>query len=108
MHNTTTKVKAENFAKFAALIEEQFKHGGEKYKLAGFADRESTDIISAIFGGPREDQWILGTITKYIMRFNQFQREKDLLKISTYCFILWLKFGFHLRSEENHDTDTKK
>jgi hypothetical protein len=106
-YNTMPKVKAEFWPKFAKLIEQQFQHGGyEKYKLAGFDDREATDVISAVFGGEREDQWILGTILKYLFRWNNLHREKDILKMTTYLYLLWLKQGFHKQSE--HDTDTKK
>lgn len=105
-YGTTTKMKAENFQKFAELIADQFSHGGSKYALQGFDDREATDVISSIFGGPTEYDWVLGTMTKYILRFKNFQREKDLLKIATYCFILWIKQGNHLK--EVHDTDTGK
>jgi hypothetical protein len=45
-------------------------------------------------------------MTKYIFRFKNFHREKDLLKIATYCFILWLKMGAHL--QETHDEDVQK
>ncbi len=102
---TTSAVKAANWHKFAALIENQFKFGGEKYALQGFDDREATDVISSVFGGKSEFDWILGTMMKYIFRFKNFEREKDLLKIATYCYILWLKQGNHLN--ENHDTDTQ-
>lgn len=105
-HGTTVKVKQENFNKFAKLISDQFNHGGDKYKLQGFEDREATDVISSVFGGKSEFDWILGTITKYILRFKNFEREKDLLKIATYCYILWLKQGNHLK--DSHDTDTNK
>lgn len=105
-HGTTTKVKAANFAKFASLLESQFAHGGDKYALQGFEDREATDVISSVFGGASEFDWILGTMMKYTFRFKNFQREKDLLKIATYCYILWLKQGNHLN--EQHDTDTKR
>jgi hypothetical protein len=101
---TTTDVKAKNFVKFAELIGGQFAHGGDKYKLQGFEDREATDVISSVFGGPTEFDWILGTMMKYLFRFKNFQREKDLLKVATYCYILWLKQGNHLK--EVHDTDT--
>lgn len=103
-YGTTCKVKAENFKKFADLIADQFNHGGDKYALQGFEDREATDVISSVFGGATEFDWILGTMTKYIFRFKNFQREKDLLKICTYGYILWLKQGNHLK--EVHDTDT--
>jgi hypothetical protein len=104
--HTTVEVKAANFDKFANLISNQFKHGGDKYKLPGFPDREATDIISSVFGGESEFDWILGTMMKYLFRFKNFEREKDLLKVATYCYILWLKQGNHLK--ESHDEDTKK
>lgn len=106
-YNTNPQVKAKYWPKFAALIEGQFKFNGlEKYKLQGFSDREATDIISSVFGGERQDQWILGTILKYLFRYNNLHREKDLLKMSTYLYLLWIKSGYHLQG--NHDTDTKR
>jgi len=103
---TTVEVKNANFEKFASLISNQFKHGGDKYKLPGFDDREATDVISSVFGGVSEFDWVLGTMMKYLFRFKNFQREKDLLKIATYCYILWLKQGNHLT--QLHDEDTSK
>jgi len=105
-YGTTVEVKAANFKKFAELIGGQFSHGGDKYKLQGFDDREATDVISSIFGGQSEFDWILGTMMKYLFRFKNFNREKDLLKVATYCYILWLKQGNHLK--EVHDTDTER
>lgn len=106
-YNTIPETKANYWPKFAALISEQFEHGGyEKYKLQGFDDREATDVISSVFGGERQDQWILGTILKYLFRWNNLHREKDLLKMTTYLYLLWLKQGFHM--QEAHDTDTNR
>lgn len=106
MYNTDTKTKAENWAKFAELMENQFKFGGEKYALEGQPDKEITDWVCEICPGSTGVDWILGTMAKYIGRFKNFQREKDLLKIATYCYITWLKMGFHL--QEKHDEDAKK
>lgn len=107
-NGTTVEVKRENFHKFTDLIGNQFNHGGDKYKLPGFEDREATDIISSVFGGETEFDWILGTMMKYLFRFKNFQREKDLLKICTYGYILWLKQGNHLKKDSEHDQDIKK
>lgn len=104
--NTTVEVKRLYFQKFADLISGQFNHGGDKYKIEGLEDREATDVISAVFGGQSQFDWILGTMMKYLFRFKNFNREKDLLKIATYCYLLWLKTGAHLKEE--HDTDTEK
>jgi hypothetical protein len=101
---TTVEVKRANWEKFSKLISNQFEFGGEKYALQGFDDREATDVISSVFGGKSEFDWILGTCMKYLFRFKNFQREKDLLKVATYMYILWLKQGNHLT--ENHDEDT--
>jgi len=102
--NTNLKEKRDNYQMFVNLIREQFEHGGEKYAL--LEDKEFTDIICEFVPGSTGVDWILGTVLKYLGRFKNLQREKDLLKISTYCYILWLKMGYHLRKE--HDEDTKK
>lgn len=104
--NTTVEVKQKYFKFFSDMISNQFIHGGDKYKLSGFDDREATDIISAVFGGETQCDWVLGTIMKYVFRFKNFGREKDLLKLATYCYILWLKKGFHLQNK--HDEDVTK
>jgi hypothetical protein len=106
LYNTTVKVKRENWKKFTDLMESLILHGGDKYQLPGFEEMEATDLISASFGGENGYDWILGTMVKYLFRFKNFQREKDLLKVATYCYILWLKQGNHLKTD--HDTDTKR
>lgn len=105
-YGTTVEVKRANFKKFADLIGNQFEHGGDKYALPGFTDREATDVISSVFGGATEYDWVLGTMMKYLFRFKNFKREKDLLKIATYCYILWLKMGAHLT--DSHDEDVSR
>lgn len=107
LYNTTLKVKKENWQKFVKLMESLILHGGDKYQLPGFEDEmEATDVISKVYGGATGFDWILGTMNKYLFRFKNFNREKDLLKVATYCYILWLKQGNHLKVE--HDTDTKR
>ena len=61
-----------------------------------------------MFGGETQADWVLGTIVKYVFRFKNFGREKDLFKIATYCYILWLKCGFHLLSDAQHEEDINK
>lgn len=104
MYNTNIKAKKENFDKFSNLIKNQFIHGGDKYALSD--EREFTDSICEFTPGNTGVDWILGTIMKYLGRFKNFQREKDLLKIVTYCYLIWIKMGYHLNEE--HDEDTKK
>ena len=101
---TNIKEKQENYDKFVELIKNQFWHGGDKYKLND--TKEFTDGICEMFPGMTGVDWVLGTMLKYLGRYKNFGREKDLLKIATYCYILWLKGGYH--KEENHDEDIKE
>ncbi len=106
MQNTDVKTKRENWKKFADLIENQFLHGGDKYVLEGQEDKEASDWVCELVPGKTGVDWILGTMAKYVARYKNFEREKDLLKIATYCYIIWLKKGHHL--QEGHDEDIKK
>jgi hypothetical protein len=102
--NTNLKTKEENFEEFVKLIKNQIIHGGEKYK--GNDEEEFTDLICKSFPGESGIDWVLGTCMKYLGRYKNFGREKDLLKVSCYMYILWLKGGFHL--EDHHDEDIKR
>jgi hypothetical protein len=79
-----------NMNKFLELVRDQFSYGGKKYALSGSASRESTDELFDKHG----KNWLFGTIDKYTFRFRNLARERDLLKIATYMYILWLKRGF--------------
>lgn len=74
---------------FSLLVKDQFEYGAVKYRHTG--QQEATDILVARWGLG----WILGTMNKYVYRFNNLGRERDLLKIACYAYLLWLKFGFN-------------
>ena len=95
----TNKVLKEKYIdQFFDLIKDQLLYGAKKYQNDD--NREATDIIADSFG----IEWFLGTCLKYLLRFKNLQREKDLLKVTAYMFLVWLKMGYHLT--EQHDTDT--
>jgi len=73
-------------------IKGQFVYGGTKY--AQTKTKEATDCLFDDFG----KNWLFGTLGKYCKRYSNLARERDLLKIACYCFILWLKRGFHLEN----------
>lgn len=83
-------MRNEHFNTFVELISNQFTYGGQKY--AATTTKEATDILVDDFGY----RWLLGTVAKYTKRFANLARERDLLKIACYMYILWLKRGFHL------------
>jgi len=97
--NTDVETKRKYWPMFEKMIRGQFEYGGKKYQLAD--DKEITDWVCELGGW----EWILGTMAKYLGRFKNEQREKDLLKIATYCFILWLKFGFQLTALHDEDVE---
>jgi len=82
---------------FFELINAQFTYGGQKY--AHNSEKESTDCLFDDFG----KGWLYGTMAKYCKRIKNLKRERDILKIATYLFILWLKRGFHLTPEGQSD-----
>ena len=79
--------------RFFGAINRQFAYGGVKY--AQTKEKEATDCLFDDFG----KNWLFGTLAKYCKRFGNLKREKDLFKIACYCFILWLKRGYHLDEE---------
>lgn len=87
------------FSKFTDLVRDQFTYGGQKYALNGSETRESTDVLFEKHG----KNWLIGTIDKYIFRFKNLSRERDLLKIACYMYIMWLKRGFYVRPDGIND-----
>jgi hypothetical protein len=79
------------FDTFIELVKDQFTYGGKKYALDD--KRESTDILFDNHG----KNWLFGTIDKYTFRYKNLERERDLLKIATYMYIIWLKRGYFLQ-----------
>lgn len=79
---------------FSDLVKDQLEYGAKKYGLT--ATKESTDEITETYGV----EWILGTCHKYLRRYQNLKRERDLLKVATYQFIAWLQMGYHLEPED--------
>lgn len=88
--------------KFIELVKSQFIYGGQKY--AHSTQKESTDILVDDFGL----SWLLGTMAKYTFRYKNLGRERDILKIACYSYILFLKLGYHISpngtANENYTT----
>jgi len=85
----------EKYTVFCKLVEDQFAYGGKKYALSNSTTKESTDVLFETYG----KNWLFGTMAKYIFRYKNLARERDLLKVATYCYIIWLKRGFFLKPE---------
>lgn len=104
LFDTNVEMKAKHWDMFAKLVKNQWKYGGVKYAQNDApGHRESTDILCEAFG----IKGLLWTMGKYLMRFRNQQREKDLLKIACYAYILWLKYGFFKNDVHDEDTGSK-
>lgn len=108
IHNTNIETKRKYWPVFAKFVENQFVHGGSKYALEGQEDKEVTDWCCEIVPGQTGVDGVLWTTAKYIGRFKNFKRERDLFKIATYMFIIWLKMGFHLQGTHDEDVNIEK
>jgi len=86
--------KDNRLEEFFSLVASQLLYGGKKYALKGAKSRESTDELFDIHGMT----WLFGTIHKYCFRFSNLKRERDLLKIATYAYLVWLKRGFFCKA----------
>jgi len=102
IYNTSLDVKKKNIKKFFDLMSDQVIYGGKKYSQS--EGKEATDVVCEVAPGKTGIDWIMQTIVKYVLRFLNLQREKDLLKIATWAYIAWVKKGYHLKKD--HDTDT--
>lgn len=98
--DTNLEMKRKHFPVFVELMREQFEFGGTKYAQGD--KREATDLICEAWGL----EWRLGEMNKRLLRFKNLQREKDMLKLATEAYLVWLQMGFH--KKHKHDTDTKK
>lgn len=98
---TNIALKRLFWPRFARLVSAMLLDAGRgKYALHGNPDKEATDLIVEVYS----TSWILGTMMKYLLRYGNEGRERDLLKLVSYAFILWLMHGHHLKL--NHDLDT--
>ena len=84
---------------FLDVLERQFTGCATKYAFN--ESSEWTDVITM-----KVPYWVEGTILKYLGRLKVYGRERDLIKVATYCFILWIKYGLHSDLKPCLGTDT--
>ncbi len=89
----------EKYSVFENLIRNQFEFGGKKYSPVGNSAKEATDVLFDKHGFA----WLVGTIDKYTFRFSNMGAEKDLLKISCYSYLIWIKRGFQINKNGIND-----
>ena len=94
-------LSVDDWQKFVEFITDQLTYGAKKYSHS--STKEATDVITERFGMG----WWAGTNYKYVQRYQNVQREKDLLKVAAYQYIGYLQMGFHLEDDEDVKLDEK-
>ena len=84
---------------FLNILDRQFTGCATKYAFS--ENSEWTDVITMYV-----PYWVEGTILKYLGRLKVYGRERDLIKVATYCFILWIKYGLHSELDTRLGTRT--
>ena len=92
--NTGLKTKTKYLPIFVKEIEKQILGGGKRYSISD--NKEMTDYICELVG----NDWIIGNILKYCGEYQRTKIKRDLFKIATYAFILWLR-DYEIKEEED-------
>jgi hypothetical protein len=79
------------FEEFTRLMKTLAVDGSNKYAGAEANGKEAIDIIPDILGEEGYVHFVLGDLLKRIIRFKNQKRERDLLKIGLWSYMLWMR-----------------
>ena len=81
--------KLSHFEEFCGAIKQLILEGTDKYTGADKDNAETIDIMPQIFGQTGYRTFVLSDIVKRVIRYKNQQRDRDLLKIALWCYLLW-------------------
>lgn len=96
-----TPQKLARFEEFTELMKKLALQGTEKYSGAEAHKKETIDIIPDVLGEEGYMNFVLGDLLKRIIRFKNQKRERDLVKMSLWTYLLWMRF-FPKQESEDH------
>jgi hypothetical protein len=79
------------FEEFTALMKKLALQGTEKYSGAEPHEKETIDIIPDVLGEEGYINFVLGDLIKRISRFKNQRRERDLVKMALWAYLLWMR-----------------
>lgn len=79
------------FEEFTELMKTLALQGTEKYSGAETNQKETIDIIPEVLGEEGYTNFVLGDLLKRIIRFKNQRRERDLLKMALWAYLLWMR-----------------
>ena len=93
--------KLARFEEFTELMKKLALQGSEKYSGAEAHKKETIDIIPDILGEEGYTNFVLGDLLKRIIRFKNQRRERDLIKMALWAYLLWMRL-FPKQESEVH------
>jgi len=89
------------FEEFTGLMKTLALQGTEKYSGAEANQKETIDIIPDVIGEEGYTNYVLGDLLKRIIRFKNQRRERDLVKMALWAYLLWMRL-FPRQEPEGH------
>jgi hypothetical protein len=86
-----TTWKLSRFEDFIKLTKRLALDGSNKYAAGEPYKKEAIEIITDVMGEEGYTNFVLGDLLKRIIRFKNQRRERDLLKIALWSYLLWMR-----------------
>jgi len=83
--------KLARFEEFTQLMKGLALQGTEKYAGAEADKKENIDIIPDVLGEEGYVNYVLGDLIKRVIRFKNQRRERDLVKMALWTYLLWMR-----------------
>ena len=83
--------KLSRFEEFARSMKMLAIEGSNKYAGGEPYKREAIDIIPDILTEEGYVDYVLGDLLKRIIRFKNQRRERDLVKMALWSYLLWMR-----------------
>lgn len=83
--------KLARFEEFTESMKKLALDGSNKYAGAEAYTKEAIDIIPDILGEEGYVNFVLGDLLKRIIRFKNQRRERDLVKMALWTYLLWMR-----------------
>lgn len=92
MQSKENHSKLSRFEEFARSMKILAVEGSNKYAGGEPYKKEAIDIIPDILTEEGYVSYVLGDLLKRVIRFKNQRRERDLVKIALWSYLLWMRF----------------
>jgi len=93
--------KLTRFEEYTELMKKLALDGSNKYAAGEPYKKEAVDVITDVMGEEGYTHFVLADLIKRIIRFKNQKRERDLLKIALWSYLLWMRLFPKQREEKS-------